>query len=85
MWAVSPEVGCLSACKSGAWGNCSGKPGGNPVSGTGCSSISDTGSVPEIPTWTKATSSTAYRKNRLRRKTIPNFAAQLALRRPLFV
>ncbi|KAH3778375.1 hypothetical protein DPMN_179831 [Dreissena polymorpha] len=38
MSVVAPEVGCLSACKAGARGNCSSKPGGNPVSRTGCSS-----------------------------------------------
>ncbi|KAH3812676.1 hypothetical protein DPMN_141114 [Dreissena polymorpha] len=38
MWAVSPEMCFLTACKAGARGKCSGKPGGNPVSGTGCSS-----------------------------------------------
>ncbi|KAH3787291.1 hypothetical protein DPMN_165412 [Dreissena polymorpha] len=80
MWPVSPEVGCLYACNAGPWVTCSGKLGENPVYGTGCSSISDTESVPEIPT--KKTSSTAYRKYRLRRKTIPNVVAHLALRRP---
>ncbi|KAH3857114.1 hypothetical protein DPMN_099713 [Dreissena polymorpha] len=56
MLAVSPEVVCISACKAGAWGKCSGKLGGHHVSRPGCSSISDTGSVPEIPIWTKTTS-----------------------------